>query len=676
MTKRLEIQGIGFTLDGRPFDMWGVRLANAVENDASAASAVRVLDAYVEHGVNTFSVFLMGGATGSANPYDADGSFSRRTRRAESSGMFKGRGDVPGLAERNAHLDRLAVLIEEANARGMVVNVGLFYQARIRQLADETALLRAAQSLGQWLSAKGYRNVFVDLVNEYGHEGFSGIPLCYGRSARYAPDGGEELLRAFKRAAPDVPASISPAGETPIPFPSQDLTLVHHLRSPKQVRWEINRRIPVVMNEWGYKVVGKTGHAWIGQYTIEDRRKWQEAIRCLRAEGAFVFYFSAWKQTLDEHGDAHPEPGLEGEQPRDSLGGAPSDHWWFDMVQAERLAAPAVAMGSAAVEMTPRERVLCALRGGTPDIVPFAEQLVAGNIGAQLLGLPETAVYRPSELARLMGNDIVKFSRNPPLFYQKITASTGASGFGPGLIRTRDDLDKLVMPQDETWIEKAREFLRNERGDRAAMGGTRLGISGTLVSMGIDPFSIMLYEDPDLVAEVLRRYNAFAKRTVQVFCELGFDIVWCFDDLACKTGPIFSPKVLRELVLPLVKPAADEIDVPWIFHSDGNIFPVMDDLLTLGMSGIHPIEPEAMDLGEAKRVLKGRACAIGNISVNTLAAGSPADVRRECEQCFAAGAPGGAYMISSGNGIPPYAKVENVREMVRAIAELQRRGPA
>ena len=39
---------------------------------------------------------------------------------------------------------------------------------------------------------------------------------------------------------------------------------------------------------------------------------------------------------------------------------------------------------------------------------------------------------------------------------------------------------------------------------------------------------------------------------------------------------------------------------PWVFHSDGNLMPIMDDLLTLGMNGLHPIQPGVMDLAVLK----------------------------------------------------------------------------
>ncbi len=340
MTRLLSVAGSGFELGGEPFDMWGVRLANATESDAISAALVAELDDYVAHGINAFSIFLQGGATGSANAFDADGTFTRHTRREESSDLFKGRGDLEGIAERNQHLDRLALLIEEADARAMAVNVGVFYQARVRQLCDESALLQAVRMTGRWLTGKGYRNVFVDLVNEYGHPGFAGIPLCYGRPDRHAPDGGEELIDTFKESAPGIAVSISSMGAKTVIFRNADLVLIHGVESPKQVRARASREVPVVLNEWGFGVVIPRSDALAGFYTPADCDRWRETIAAMRSESGFVFYHSSWKQRMTERGGPHFELGPADAQPRDPRGGTPSDHWYFDLVCEERTSGP------------------------------------------------------------------------------------------------------------------------------------------------------------------------------------------------------------------------------------------------------------------------------------------------------------------------------------------------
>ncbi len=336
MTHTLSIDGTGFLLDTEPFDMWGIRLANALENDHVTASLIPMLDDYLEYGVNTFSVFLQGGSTGAANPFDADGAFTGNTRRHECSDFFKGRGEVEGLCERNQVMDRLARLIEEADARCIVVNIGVFYQARINQLTNDAAIVEAARNVARWLAAKDYRNIFIDLVNEYGHPGFSRRPICYGRAERNATDGGDELLGVFKAIVPHIPASISPCGNVLLDFREADLVLIHTPFPPDEVREQVGREVPVVMNEWGHGDVSTDPAVPRGLYTPEEVEKWRRTVETIRKDGGYAFYHSQWKQHLLEDGGPHFEIGPPGAQPQDPPGGQPSEHWYFEMVRRMR----------------------------------------------------------------------------------------------------------------------------------------------------------------------------------------------------------------------------------------------------------------------------------------------------------------------------------------------------
>jgi uroporphyrinogen decarboxylase len=112
-------------------------------------------------------------------------------------------------------------------------------------------------------------------------------------------------------------------------------------------------------------------------------------------------------------------------------------------------------------------------------------------------------------------------------------------------------------------------------------------------------------------------------------CAIGFDLVWTADDIAFKSGLLLSPKMFRERILPHVRKVAERITVPWIFHSDGNLTAVLDDLVGLGIAGLHPVEPGAMDIRALKRRYGRRLCLIGNVDLNTLSAGTPAQVESE-----------------------------------------------
>ena len=81
---------------------------------------------------------------------------------------------------------------------------------------------------------------------------------------------------------------------------------------------------------------------------------------------------------------------------------------------------------------------------------------------------------------------------------------------------------------------------------------------------------------------------------------MDFDYYWANDDHADTKSTWMSREQYQEFFLPYQKIVANAIKKPWVFHSDGNLLPILDDLLTLGMNGLHPIQPAAMNIKEVK----------------------------------------------------------------------------
>ena len=320
------------------------------------------------------------------------------------------------------------------------------------------------------------------------------------------------------------------------------------------------------------------------------------------------------------------------------------------------------------MSMTDRERVLCALAGEQPDRIPFAEASVDQVVARALASSDRDLTER--EISDMLGRDVVVPVLFPPYFADQGVGSDGQPYVTEGWIKTHADLDRMVFPdpRSEAFYADARQVLE-QKGDHAAVAAIKHGVAPMLVSMGLDGFSYALADDPDLVREVLRRYVDWQVVVTQHLIEMGFDCLWSFDDVAYKSGPFCSPQVFREMLLPAFRRSAEAITIPWIFHSDGNIMRLMDDLLTLGMNAVHPIEPECMSLREMKERYGHRVCLVGNVSVDTLGRGTPDEVRALVRECIATAGPGGGYMISSSNSIPSYARPENVRAMAEAIRE-------
>jgi uroporphyrinogen-III decarboxylase len=198
---------------------------------------------------------------------------------------------------------------------------------------------------------------------------------------------------------------------------------------------------------------------------------------------------------------------------------------------------------------------------------------------------------------------------------------------------------------------------------------TRIGIFPTVLGMGIESFSIALYEDLAFVEELLDRYCDWAAVVAERACRLGFDVFISTDDMAFKSAPFFSPQVFRELVRPRFQRVGAQITLPWVIHSDGNLMPFLEDLVSLGIAGLHPLEKGAMDIREVKRSHGDRICLLGNVDLNLLGLGTPEDVDREVRGLIRDVGPGGGYIVTSGNSLAGYLKPDNVLALSQAVQQ-------
>ena len=142
----LSVKGNAFLMDGKPFNMWGIRVASATEDEQSLAHLTAQLDNYNSYGVNTLAVYLMGSSGGAYDPFDPS-----------------------GAKMDNSHRRRMERLVREAGKRGMAVVIGIFYQrvpAERIHLQDWEASVNAVRTVAKWLKRRNFRNVILNIANE------------------------------------------------------------------------------------------------------------------------------------------------------------------------------------------------------------------------------------------------------------------------------------------------------------------------------------------------------------------------------------------------------------------------------------------------------------------------------------------------------------------------------
>ena len=337
--------------------------------------------------------------------------------------------------------------------------------------------------------------------------------------------------------------------------------------------------------------------------------------------------------------------------------------------------------------MTPRERVLAALHRQIPDRVPWMEGIVENGIASAVCGEPikvkwsiapdglptvegEAFAKEQIKVNKVFGKDNINWTVFAPIFARKMEKAPGSPVIvGDGMIRSPDDFKKyfkLPPVDDADFLRRTRDFI-SHREDYCAVACVRLGIGATLLSMGIEGFSYAMADDIELVRTVHGEYADWTKRAIPILEEIGFDVIWAFDDVAFNSGPVFSPSIYEKEILPIERGIIQSATIPFITHSDGNMTPLLDLWLKLGQDAIHPIQPDVMDINEVKEEYGDRVAIVGNIFMDDLANKEPGDIEKQVKDRIERIGKGGGYAISSSNSLTDNMKPENVKAMIDAI---------
>ncbi len=347
--------------------------------------------------------------------------------------------------------------------------------------------------------------------------------------------------------------------------------------------------------------------------------------------------------------------------------------------------------------MKSKERFLAALNLDQLDRVPLFDFLESQNLFKNLIG------YRPSqykakeavEAAFKLGHDAVMIpfggavpyqdKRDADIYANEYVDEWGTRWKKTGYswpvdapiaypIKTRDDLKKMkipdpTMPKRLNDIKTAIELTRNKI---AIIGGILGPFSEVYYLMGLQALSIAVYDDPNLIIDLHKLTSEFFIEAAKRMIDIGIDAIVIFEDLAFHSGPFLSPAHFRKFTLPYLAELVREIrkrGVPVIFHSDGNLNLILEDLVDIGINALNPLEKKAhMDLSKIKEKYGKRICLIGGISNEVLSKGTVEDVVRETLRAIKIAAPGSGYIPASDSGdLLDTMPIENIWAMINTV---------
>ena len=171
----------------------------------------------------------------------------------------------------------------------------------------------------------------------------------------------------------------------------------------------------------------------------------------------------------------------------------------------------------------------------------------------------------------------------------------------------------------------------------------------------------------------LREMASTIEETIAASVKRGVSAVVIADDIAYQRSTYASPQTLRERLLPLYSPMVDRIHrggACALFHSDGNVAPLIPDLISCGFDGLAGCEPECLDLALLKKTYGSWLTFMTGIRAELLEPAPLTSAQRETllrelrvlAQC-------GGFVLSSACGVNSWEAVESLKTLYAWVDE-------
>jgi uroporphyrinogen decarboxylase len=363
--------------------------------------------------------------------------------------------------------------------------------------------------------------------------------------------------------------------------------------------------------------------------------------------------------------------------------------------------------------MKHRERIQVALNHEMPDRCPMQVSFTpefARRLSAELVrtkGCDPDALRRPYGLEDALGADMLL----APLgwirsYYEKDhespTAAMHVDEWGVGwrdvFYQTRfgtgcysemiahplaeDAAVETYRPPDPDRPElyaTARDLIDRYQDEYWIAGMTVCTIFETAWALrGYERLLTDFLTDPDLAGRILDIPFFYHLAAARKLVELGVDMIWAGDDVGGQNRMLVSPQTWRRFLKPRLAAfiaALKQMNagLKIAYHTDGCVYPIIPDLVEIGIDVLNPIQPQSMDPEKLKLEYGRHLSFWGTIDIQqTLPFGTPEDVRNEVLQRLRTVGTGGGLILGPTHNVQLDTPMENFWAMIRTITETPR----
>jgi uroporphyrinogen decarboxylase len=248
------------------------------------------------------------------------------------------------------------------------------------------------------------------------------------------------------------------------------------------------------------------------------------------------------------------------------------------------------------------------------------------------------------------------------------------------------DIESYPWPDmnDPFRVAHVREECRRlaEQNEYAIIGTPWLlfPLERAFAMQGMDRFLENLASEPEFAEALLWKIEGLCKTLMGHFLDeagADLDIIKIGDDIGTQESLLMSPRMYRRILKPI---HADFIafikartKAKIFFHTDGDVYDLIDDFLEIGVDILNPIQTSAgkmSDIAALKKRWGKDLVFCGAVDTHQiLPYGTIDEVRKEIRRVIDIMAPGGGYMVASVHTIMTEVPPENILAMVDAVEE-------
>lgn len=294
--------------------------------------------------------------------------------------------------------------------------------------------------------------------------------------------------------------------------------------------------------------------------------------------------------------------------------------------------------------MTPRERFIAALeRRPLPGLVPHFELVF-------FLTMEAFGKVHPSQRHYAQWDQMSETERK--LHRREIAQLyvDTAERYGHSAIFLHPN------PNTEDEIRRLIDLVRDISGDKYYLMMHGDATAGIPDGERMTDYSFRLFEEADKVhAESQERVDKALARGERLRQDGGLDGWALCSDYCLNTGPFLSPKMFGKFVTPYLKKLVAGYRAQGYYvikHTDGNIMPIVEDLVAAQPHALHSLDPQAgVDMKTMVERFGDRVCLIGNVNCGLLDTGSEAEVVQSTRYALQHGLKAPGYIFSTSNCI-------------------------